>query len=179
MELTLNKNELAGALAALGKLVSRTSLIKAYQAIQIEGIANTLYFRTRNVVEEIEFRMDADLEDDIPAVLVEFLQFRLAVRNCKKKTLDLEIENGEVFIDDVMLAPVNGRFPVPENVPDQDATVTELPADTLSALSMLAPLTDKGQDPQGSRRNQHQSGRVHCDQRQGAVESPALSGDDG
>ena len=146
MELTLNKTGLAGALAALGKLVTRTSLIKAYQAIQIEGRANTLYFRTRNVVEEIEFRMDADLEDDFPAVLVEFEQFRLAVRNCKKKTLNLEVENGEVFIDDVMLAPVNGRFPVPENIPDQDATVTDLPADTLSALSMLAPLTDKGQD---------------------------------
>ena len=146
MEISLNKTELTGALPALGKLVSRTSLIKAYQAIQIEGRANTLYFRTRNVVEEIEFRMDADLEDDFPAVLVEFEQFRLAVRNCKKKKLDLEVENGEVFIDDVMLAPVNGRFPVPENISDQDVNVTELPSDTLSALSMLAPLTDKGQD---------------------------------
>ncbi len=69
---------------------------------------------------------------------MEFEQFRLAVRNSKKKTLDLEVENGEVFIDDVMLAPVNGHFPVLENIPDQDATVTELPTDTLSALSMLA-----------------------------------------
>ena len=146
MQLTLNKNELAGALAALGKLVSRTSLIKAYQAIQIEGRANTLYFRTRNVVEEIEFRMTVELEDDIPAVLVEFEQFRLAVRNCKKKTLNLEVDNCEVFIGDIKLAPVNGRFPAPENIPDQDATVTELPSDTLSALSMLAPLTDKGHD---------------------------------
>ena len=105
-----------------------------------------LYFRTRNVVEEIEFRMTADLEDDFPAVLVEFEQFRLAVRNCKRKTLDLEVEDGEVFIDDVMLAPVKGRFPVPEDIPNQDANITELPADTLSALSMLAPLADKGQD---------------------------------
>lgn len=147
MKITLNKTELAGALAALGKLVCRTSLIKMYQSVQIEGRANTLFFRTRNVIEEIEFRMTADLEDDFPAVLVEFDQFRLAVRNCKKKTLDLEVENGEVFVDGVMLAPVNGRFPVAEDIPDQDACVTELPADTLSALSMLAPLTDKGADP--------------------------------
>ena len=68
MQLTLNKSELVGALPALGKLVSRTSLVKMFQAIQIEGRANTLYFRTRNVVEEIEFRMTADLEDDVPAV---------------------------------------------------------------------------------------------------------------
>jgi len=105
-----------------------------------------LYFRTRNVVEEIEFKMTAELEDDFPAVLVEFEQFRLAVRNCKKKILELAVENGEVFIEDVKLAPVNGCFPVPENIPDQDVNVTELPANTLSALSMLAPLADKGQD---------------------------------
>ena len=49
MEISLNKTELAGALAALGKLVCRTSLIQAFQAVQIEGRANTLYFRTRNV----------------------------------------------------------------------------------------------------------------------------------
>jgi len=146
MQISINKTELAGALAALGKLVSRTSIVKTYQAIQIEGKANTLYFRTRNVVEEIEFKMTADLEDDFPAVLVEFEQFRLAVRNCKKKTLDLSVENGEVFFEDAKLAPVNGCIPVSDNIPDQDVNVTELPADTLSALSMLAPLADKGQD---------------------------------
>jgi len=146
MQISINKTELAGALAALGKLVSRTSIVKTYQAIQIEGKANSLYFRTRNVVEEIEFKMTVELEDDFPAVLVEFEQFRLAVRNCKKKTLELAVENGEVFIEDIKLAPVNGCFPVSDNIPDQDVNVTELPANTLSALSMLAPLADKGQD---------------------------------
>ena len=146
MKITLNKTELAGALAALGKLISRRSIVKTYQAIQIEGRANMLYFRTRNDVEEIEFRLSTDLEDDFSAVLVEFEQFRLAVRNCKKKTLDLAVENDEVFIEDVKLAPVNGCFPISDDIPDQDVNVTELPADTLSALSMLAPLADKGQD---------------------------------
>ena len=39
MEIPVNKNSLASALTALGKLVSRTSLIKAYQGIEIEGKA--------------------------------------------------------------------------------------------------------------------------------------------
>ena len=146
MQIPVNKNSLASALTALGKLVSRTSLIKAYQGIEIEGKADTLFFRTRNVIEEMEFRLFADLEDDFPPVLVEFEQFRLAVRNGKKKELDLEVDNGEVFIEDVMLAPVKGRFPAKERISDQDTCVTKLPSDTLSALSMLAPLTDKGQD---------------------------------
>lgn len=146
MEIPVIKTELASALSALGKLVSRTSLIKAYQGIQIEGKANMLYFRTRNVTEEIEFRLFADLEEDFPATLVEYEQFRLAVRNCKNKTLKLEIDNSEVFIEGVKLAPVEGHFPVPEIIPDQDVCVTELPADTLLALEKLAPIADKGKD---------------------------------
>ena len=143
MQINLNKTELTGALAALGKLVTRTSIIKTYQAVQIEGRANTLYFRTRNVVEEIEFKMTAELEDDFPAVLVSFEEFRQTVRNCKAKTLNLEVDNGEVFVGDIKLTPVNGRFPVPKAIPDQDVNVTELPPDTLAALELLAPIASK------------------------------------
>ena len=147
MKTTLNKTELAGALAALGKLVTRTAPVEANRAVEITGFANTLHFRTRNIFEEIEFTMFAEMEEDFPATLVNFEQFRLAVRNCKKKTLDLEVDSGEIFFDDVMMAPVKGHFPLKERIPDQDATVTELPADTLSALTLLAPLTNKGADP--------------------------------
>ena len=146
MQIPVIKTVLASALTALGKLVSRTSLIKAYQGIEIEGKANMLFFRTRNVIEQIEFRLFADLEDDFPATLVEFEQFRQTVRNCKKKELEIEVDCGEVFIDGVKLAPVKGRVPAREIVSDQDVNVTELPADTLSALALLAPVADKGTD---------------------------------
>ena len=146
MKIPVIKTELASALTALGKLVSRTSLIKAYQGIEIEGKANMLYFRTRNVIEQIEFRLFADLEEDFPATLVEFEQFRQVVRNCKKKELEIEVDCSEVFIDGMKLAPVKGHFPVRELISDQDVTVTDLPADTLSALSLLAPVADKGTD---------------------------------
>ena len=146
MQIPVIKTVLASALTALGKLVSRTSLIKAYQGIEIEGKANMLFFRTRNVIEQIEFRLFADLEDDFPATLVEFEQFRQTIRNCKKKELEIEVDCGEIFIDGVKLAPVKGRFPGREILSDRDVNVTELPADTLSALSLLAPVADKGAD---------------------------------
>ena len=146
MQIPVIKTVLASALTALGKLVSRTSLIKAYQGIEIEGKANMLFFRTRNVIEQIEFRLFADLQDDFPATLVEFEQFRQTIRNCKKKELKIEVDCGEIFIDGVKLAPVKGRFPAREIVSDQDVNVTELPADTLSALALLAPVADKGAD---------------------------------
>jgi len=150
MEIPVNKNSLASALTALGKLVSRTSLIKTYHGIEIEGKSNYLFFRTRNVIEQIEFQLFADLEDDFPAILVEFEPFRQMVRGCKNKTLKLEIDCGEVFIDDVKLAPIKGHFPPKEQIPDQDICVTELPADTLSALSLLAPITDQNTDTRKS-----------------------------
>ena len=123
MEIPVNKNSLASVLTALGKLVSRTSLIKAYQGIEIEGKTNLLSFRTRNMTEEIEFLLFADLEDDFPATIVEFEQFRLAVRNSKNKTLKLEIDCGDVFIDGIKLAPIQGNFPSKEEIPDQDIAI--------------------------------------------------------
>ena len=147
MQITLNKTELAGALVALGKLISRTAPMDANRAVEITGFANTLHFRTRNILEEIEFTMFAEMDEDFPATLVNFEQFRLAVRNCKNKCLKFEYDCGEIFFDDVMMAPVKGHFPLKERIPEQNATVTELPADTLSALSLLAPLTNKGADP--------------------------------
>jgi len=142
MELTLNKTELAGALPALGKMVSRTAPVEANRAVEITGFANMLHFRTRNIFEEIEFTMSAEMDEDFPATLVNFEQFRLAVRNCKNKTLKFEYDSGEIFFDDIMMAPVRGHFSPKERIPDQ-ATFTELPADTLSALSLLAPLIDR------------------------------------
>ena len=46
MQITLNKTELAGALAALGKLVSRTSLIKMYQGTLLSGKSFGLWLKT-------------------------------------------------------------------------------------------------------------------------------------
>ena len=140
MQIPINKTVIAGALPALGKLVSRTSSV--FQAVQIEGHDNILFFRTCNATERIEFRLFADIDEAFPAVLVEFEQLRLAVRNCKKKTLGLDVENGEVFIEGVKLTPVKGSFPEPEQISNHDASTTPLPANFIEKLSAAAPLVD-------------------------------------
>ena len=145
MEISLNKTELAGALPALGKLISRTSPLEESRAVEIEGVADHLYFRTRNGYEEIEFMLFADLEDGIPAILIEFEQFRLAVRKCMSKSLKLEYDCGEIYIDGAMMPKVNGDFPPRERIQNQDISVTELPDYTLSALAALAQITPKGE----------------------------------
>ena len=144
MKTTLNKTELAGALAALGKLVTRTAPVEANRAVEITGFADMLHFRTPNAFEEIEFTMFAEMDEDFPATLVNFEQFRLAVRNGKNKMLGLEVEDGEVTIDGIRFDPVKGHLPPRENLASYEVNVTELPSDTLSALEKLAPVTEKG-----------------------------------
>ena len=141
MQIQINKTVLASALPALGKLVSRTSLT-TFQAIQMEGHDNILYFRTCNATERIEFRLFADIDEDFPTVLVEFEHFRLAVRNSKNKTLKLVIDNSEVSIEGFKLAPVKGCFSEPEQIPDQDVATTPLPANFVEILSTAAPMVD-------------------------------------
>jgi len=42
----ISRNPLAGALGALGKLVSRTSPVEAYRSVLIEGKENKISFQT-------------------------------------------------------------------------------------------------------------------------------------
>lgn len=100
MKTTLNKTELAGALAALGKLVCRKSPLPVFHAVQIESTNNTLFFRTHNSDEEIEFRMDAETEDAFK-LAIDFDFFRSLVRNSRNKSIRFEFTDGKLHIDDV------------------------------------------------------------------------------
>ncbi len=146
MQIPINKTVIAGALPALGKLVSRTSAT-VFHAVQIEGHDNILYFRTCNATERIEFRMLADINEVFPPILVEFEQFRLAVRNSKNKTLKLDVSNGLLSIECVKLTPVKGSFPELEMIPEQDSVATtSLPENFVEMLSAAAPLVDLNED---------------------------------
>ena len=54
----ISRNLLAGALGALGKLVSRTSPVEAYRSVLIEGKENKISFRTAGNEESITFTVD-------------------------------------------------------------------------------------------------------------------------
>ena len=85
MEIILNKNELAGALSALGKLVCRKSPLPVFHAVQIESTNNTISFRTHNSDEEIEFRMQTESVDAFKLAM-DFDLFRSLVRNSRNKS---------------------------------------------------------------------------------------------
>ena len=141
MKTTLNKTELAGALAALGKLVCRSSPIPVYRAVQIESTNNALLFRTHNADEEIEFRMDAETEDTFK-VAVDFDFFRSLVRNSRNKSIKFEFADNELRIDDVLVVPIEGEWSVAEVPQGDSVTVSPLPENFVEILSAAAPLID-------------------------------------
>ena len=141
MKITINKNELAGALAALGKLVCRSSPIPVYRAVQIEADNNALFFRTHNADEEIEFRMDSETEDAFK-VAIDFEVFRSLVRNSRNKNIKFDSADGALRIDDVLIVPLEAEWPVAA-VPQGDNVATSpLPDKIVEILSAAAPLID-------------------------------------
>ena len=138
MTINLNKTELAGALPALGKLVCRTSPILVCRAVQVEAIDNALLFRTHNMTEEIEFRMDVETKDTFK-VAVDFDFFRSLVKNCRNKNLTFEFKDGKLHIDDVPIASVDGEWPAAETPQGNNVTNTPLPENFVEILNQAAP----------------------------------------
>ena len=135
---SVNKTELAGGLTALGKLVCRTSPILVYRAVQIEAINNALLFRTHNMTEEIEFRMDVETMD-VFKVAVDFDSFRSLVKNCRNKNISFEFKDSKLHIDDVPIASVDGEWPVADVPQGDNVTNTPLPENFVEVLNQAAP----------------------------------------
>ena len=55
MQIEVSKSELAGAMSALGKLVSRTSPVEVYRSLRIEGKNNQISFQTAGLDEAITY----------------------------------------------------------------------------------------------------------------------------
>ena len=141
MQVTLNKTELAGALTALGKLVCRKSPLPVFHAVQIESTNNTICFRTHNSDEEIEFKMDAEGMDAFK-VAMDFDLFRSLVRNSRNKSIRFEFADNELRIDDVLVVPIEGEWPVAEVPQGDNVAASPLPENFVEILSAAAPLVD-------------------------------------
>ena len=62
MKLEMNKNELAGALIALGKLICRTSTAAEFKTLRIEAGENQVRFSTCSQSEQITFKTECRSE---------------------------------------------------------------------------------------------------------------------
>lgn len=141
MKFELNKNTLARALSALGKLVSRTSPIDAYRCIEVRSHENRLHFRTLSMEESLVFSMDAETGEDFTSVIC-FEQFRTAVSNCKNKSLVFEVRKNLFCIDGSEIKTTVCTFPETTAVPD-DVKAEALPDTFIQILNAAAPLVNR------------------------------------
>ena len=143
MKLEVNRNELTGALIALGKLVCRTAAEAKFKALQIEAGENQVRFSTCSQSEQITFKTECRSEGAFHCI-VGFDEFRDAVRSGRNKVLEIEDSDSVLRVGDRTLFPMS-------NVEwrglqeGEHCTVSELPKGFVSLLSEAAQLVNRNE----------------------------------
>jgi len=141
MQVNVMKNELAGALTALGKLVCRTSPMPIRRAMLIESVGNRIAFQTQDSYETITYKIE--LSEAAPfRVIVDFEAFRIAVRGCRNKFVALSYENGALAVDGAVIPQVDDLW-VNELQPPVEALPTVLPENFTDLLAEAAQVVDR------------------------------------
>ena len=105
MQIVVNKNTLASALPALGKLICRTSPMTLFKSIKVESTDGKLRLATCGATEEISFELETGSED-VFCCIVGFDEFRDAVRSGRNKTVSLTYEARTLLVGDRYLITV-------------------------------------------------------------------------
>ena len=143
MKLEVNKNELAGALIALGKLVCRTAAEAEFKALRIEAGKNQVRFSTCSQSEQITFKTECRSEGAFHCI-VGFDEFRDAVRSGRNKVLEIEDSDSVLRVGDRTLFPMSGvEWRVPRE--NEHSTVSELPEGFVSLLAEAAQLVNRNE----------------------------------
>ena len=141
MNVEISRNELAGALSALGKLVCRTSPLEAYRSLRIEGTENQISFQTAGLDEAITYTVPVEGGAEF-CVFVNFDNFRTVAKFSRNKSLVVEYEQGKFAVDHCPLPTVNVEWPK-ISTPSVDAVTTELPENFVGALATAAPIVNR------------------------------------
>ena len=141
MQIEVSKNELAGALSALGKLVCRTSPVEVYRSLRIEGKNNQISFQTVGLDEAITCTLPAEGVEEF-VTIVNFDEFRTVVRASRNKSLLFEYEPGKFGVDHCLMRTLNLEWPT-ERMENGDCEIAELQYGFVDFLTALAPIVNR------------------------------------
>ena len=141
--MNLNKNTLAGAFGALGKLICRTSPLALYKSIKIEAEEGKLRLSTCGLNEEVSFELETDSED-VFCCMVGFDEFRDAVRSGRNKTVSLTYEAGTLLVGDRYLMTVKD-VEWPDLSPKVEAPNCLLPDGVVEMFARAAQIVDRNE----------------------------------
>ena len=139
----ISRNLLAGALGALGKLVTRTSPVEAYRSVLIEGKENKISFLTVGNEESVTFTVDCENAGEF-RIAVNFDAFRTAVKSGKNKTVVLDPDAESLLVDNTLLMAAHVEWPEVGGTADIAATA-ELPENFVGALATVAPIVNRSE----------------------------------
>ena len=142
MQIEVSKNELAGALSALGKLVCRTAPVELYRSLRIEGKGDIVAFQTTSIDETITCTIPAEGAGEF-RVVVNFDEFRTVVRYGRNKSTVLVYEDGRFGVDSTLMR--TGHVDWPEEPHEEgECKVAELPENFVGKyLATAAPIVDR------------------------------------
>ena len=139
----VNKNTLASALPALGKLICRTSPMTLFKSIKIESSDGKLRLATCGASEEIAFELETGSED-VFSCMVGFDEFRDAVRSGRNKTVGLTYESGTLLVGDRYLMTVKD-VEWPDISPKVEAPKCLLPDGVVEMFARAAQIVDRNE----------------------------------
>ena len=105
----VNKNTLASALPALGKLICRTSPLMLCKSIKIESENGKLKLSTCGLSEEVSYELETESNEEF-CCMVGLDEFRDAVKSGRNKTVGLTYEAGTLLVGDRYLITVKDKL---------------------------------------------------------------------
>ncbi|MBQ9338371.1 MAG: hypothetical protein IJS14_13860 [Lentisphaeria bacterium] len=139
----VNKNTLASALPALGKLICRTSPLALCKSIKIEAEDRTVRLSTCGRTEGISFELETDSEEEFSCV-VGFDEFRDAVKSGRNKTVELACEAGVLSVGDRYLITVKD-VEWPDISPRVESPNCLLPEGVVEMFARAAQVVDRNE----------------------------------
>ena len=139
----VNKNTLASALPALGKLICRTSPLAICKSIKIESEDRTLRLSTCGLNEGVSFELETGSEEAF-SCLVGFDEFRDAVRGGRNKTIGLTYEAGTLLVGDRYLMTVKD-VEWPDISPRVESPNCLLPEGVVGMFARAAQIVDRNE----------------------------------
>ena len=139
----VNKNTLASALPALGKLICRTSPLALCKSIKIETSEGKLRLSTCGLNEEVSFEIETGSEE-VFCCLVGFDEFRDAVRGGRNKTVEVAFEAGVLQVGDRYLMTLKD-VEWPDFTPRTEVKHCELPEGVVGMFARAAQVVDRSE----------------------------------
>ena len=139
----VNKNTLASALPALGKLVCRTSPLALCKSIKIEAEDRTVRLSTCGLTEGISFELEADSEEKFSCI-VGFDEFRDAVKSGRTKTVSLGYEADVLMVGDRYLISARD-IEWPDFSPRVESPNCLLPEGVVGMFARAAQIVDRNE----------------------------------